>query len=156
VSVSRAASRMIIDHLVGRRQRWSMIDRANPHLGSHPLRHELLSLWVDHTVFCRNQEPGRFRFPTGFRRRLLNAADRKRPLHRLTKRLHFFQGVLGESVLETFIGHQNQTVSVRLQMGSLRVRWFLIEYLSYGSRPRREQEPRRTPAISPSRLLRLR
>src|SRR5205823_5326702 len=45
--------------------------------------------------------------------------------------LHIVRSILGEGVLETFWRHPDQTVSVGPQMGSLRMKFSTVEYLSY-------------------------
>src|ERR1700747_2941503 len=120
-----------VDDHFRRREKRGVIDRVNSDLRCHPLCHEVLRLWVDHAIFFRNQEPGGFRSPRGFRCWLLNATDRSWPLHGGGNCLHIVRSILGEGVLEAFLRHPDETVSVGLQMRSLRMRFLTVEYLSY-------------------------
>jgi len=62
LTCERFASRLAyyIDYELGRREKWSVIDRVNADLRCHALCHEVLRLWIDHAVFFRDQEPGGF------------------------------------------------------------------------------------------------
>src|SRR5258707_1000050 len=121
-----------VNDCAGSGQHRRMIGGVGAHRGSHARRLERLGLGRNHSVIFGDKEPYRLVFPQrpgGF---FQDAAHFYRPLGCKKYRFQIRRRILGESMLEAFGRHPNESGVIGGQFWGLDVGWFAVKYLRHG------------------------
>src|SRR5271170_4965368 len=116
-----------VDDEARRSNDWRVVYRMGPHPGVHPLRHKALRVLEDHAVLLRHQKPGRAVFPEWTIHRHRDACGRNRPLNRGEQRQFIGGGILRECRGEGLVRKIDESMIVRRQLRSQRMRLGTIE-----------------------------